>query len=284
MINGETKITGLIGDPVEHTISPHMHNEGFSYFNLDYVYVPFQVRRENLEAAIKGAKSLDIKGLNVTIPHKIEVMEFLDVIDNTAELIGAVNTIKFGHELIGYNTDGLGAIRAIEELTTVKDKRIVILGAGGASRAISFQAVLSGAGQVSIANRTRERASKLIDNLRDNLNADVKSISLGKELERELKESDILINTTPIGMYPNINHKPPVSSDMMHEGLIVNEVIYNPLETGLLKEAKKAGAETISGIKMLIYQGIESFKIWTGKEPPVKVFEDAINQQLNRII
>lgn len=284
MINGETKITGLIGDPVEHTISPHMHNEGFSYFNLDYVYVPFQVRRENLEAAINGAKSLDIKGLNVTIPHKIEVMEFLDVIDNTAELIGAVNTIKFGHELIGYNTDGLGAIRAIEELTTVKDKRIVILGAGGASRAISFQAVLSGAGQVSIANRTRERASKLIDNLRDNLNADVKSISLGKELERELKESDILINTTPIGMYPNINHKPLVSSDMMHEGLIVNEVIYNPLETGLLKEAKKAGAETISGIKMLIYQGIESFKIWTGKEPPVKVFEDAINQQLNRII
>lgn len=284
MINGETKITGLIGDPVEHTISPNMHNEGFSYFNLDYVYVPFQVRRENLEAAINGAKSLDIKGLNVTIPHKIEVMKFLDVIDNTAELIGAVNTIKIDHELIGYNTDGLGAIRAIEELTTVKDKRIVILGAGGASRAISFQAVLSGAGQVSIANRTRERASKLTDNLRDNLNADVKSISLGKELEKELKESDILINTTPIGMYPNINHKPLVSSDMMHEGLIVNEVIYNPLETGLLKEAKKAGAETISGIKMLIYQGIESFKIWTGKEPPVKVFEDAINQQLNRII
>jgi shikimate dehydrogenase len=276
MIKGKTKITGLIGDPVEHTISPYMHNAGFSYFNLDYVYVPFQVKKENLESAIIGARSLDIKGLNVTIPHKIEVMKFLDCIDNTAELIRAVNTIKFDDEIKGYNTDGLGAMRAIEEITAVKDKKLVILGAGGASRAISYQAVLNGAGEVIIANRTIDKALKLTGNLKDNLNADVKAISLGKELEEELVDSDILINTTPVGMYPNINKKPLVTSEMMHEGLLVNDVIYNPFETGLLKEANKAGAKTISGIKMLIYQGIESFKIWTGREPPIKVFEDAV--------
>jgi len=283
MINGKTKITGLIGDPVEHTISPHMHNAGFSYFNLNYVYVSFQVKKENLQAAIIGAKSLDIKGLNVTIPHKIDVMKFLDTIDTTAEHIGAVNTIKLDDEIKGFNTDGLGAIRAIEELSAVKNKKIVILGAGGASRAISFQAVLSKAGRVIIANRTIDKALKLTDNLKNNLDADAMAMGLGDKLKKELLDTDILINTTPIGMYPNINQKPLVTSDMMHEGLIVNDVIYNPLETELLKEAHKAGAKAISGIKMLIYQGIESFKIWTGREPPLKVFEDAIEEELNEI-
>jgi shikimate dehydrogenase len=208
-------------------------------------------------------------------------MKYLDVIDETAEHIGAVNTIKFGEEIRGYNTDGLGAIRAIEEFKAVQDQKIVILGAGGASRAITFQAILSGAGQVIIANRTIDKALNLTENLKDNLNADVMAIGLGEDLKKELEDSDILINTTPIGMYPNINQKPLVTSDMMHERLIVNDVIYNPLETGLLKEAHKTGAKTISGIKMLIYQGIESFKIWTGREPPVKIFEDAIKKQLN---
>ena len=277
MINGKTTITGLIGDPVEHTLSPNMHNAGFSYFNLDYVYVPFKVRKEDLEAAIIGAKSLGIKGLNVTIPHKIDVIKHLDHVVGAAELIGAVNTIKFDDEIRGFNTDGSGAIRAIEELETVENKKIVIMGAGGASRAISFQAVLNGAGQVLIANRTIDKAINLTDNLKNTLDADVKAIDLGEELKKELMDSDILVNTTPIGMYPNIGQKPLVTSDMMHDGLIVNDVIYNPLETRLLKEAHKAGAKTISGVKMLIYQGIESFKIWTGREPPVKVFEDAIS-------
>lgn len=280
MIDGKTKITGLIGDPVEHTISPHMHNQGFSYFNLDYAYVPFHVKREKLEAAITGAKALDIKGLNVTIPHKIDVMQYMDAIDDTAELIGAVNTIKFDDEIKGYNTDGLGAIRGIEELTPLKGKKIVILGAGGASRAISFQAILSGAGQVLIANRTADKALKLAENLKDNLKADVNVINLGEELREELTDSDILINTTPVGMYPNIDQKPLVTSNMMHKELIVNDVIYNPLETGIIKEANRAGAKTISGLKMLIYQGIESFKIWTGREPPVKIFEDAISEEV----
>ncbi len=284
MITGKTKLTGLIGDPVEHTISPFMHNAGFSYFNLDYVYVPFQVEKEFLRDAITGAQSLGFKGLNVTIPHKIEVIKYLGSIDKTAELIGAVNTIKFDEEIKGFNTDGLGAVRAIEELKSVENQKILILGAGGASRAISFQIILNGAGKVVIANRTLDKALNLTENLKENLDAEVEAIGLKeKELEEELKDTDILINTTPIGMYPNINQKPLITSQLMHKGLIVNDVIYNPLETRLLKEARKVGAKPISGVKMLIYQGIESFKIWTGREPPVHVFEDALNEELNKL-
>ena len=276
MITGKTKLLGLIGDPVEHTLSPYMHNAAFKSLNLDYVYVPFHVKKNELKAAIKGASSLEIKGLNVTIPHKTEVMKYLDVLDGTAELIGAVNTIKFDEKIKGYNTDGLGAVRAIEETSTVRGKKIVILGAGGASRAISFQIILSGAGRVIIANRTLEKGFLLKKNLVEKLDADVEAIDIGEKLNDELKDADILINTTPIGMYPNIHQKPLVTSEMMHENLIVNDIIYNPLHTGILREAIKANAKTVTGVKMLIYQGIESFKIWTGVEPSVDVFNEAL--------
>lgn len=280
MITGKTKLTGLIGDPVEHTLSPYMHNAGFKYFNLDYVYVPFEVKKEHLQKAIYGSRSLGINGLNVTIPHKIEVIKYLDVLEENAELIGAVNTIKFDDEIKGYNTDGLGAVRGIEELIPVKNKKVIVLGAGGASRAISFQILLHGAGKVIIANRTIEKAYNLRENLINKLDSEVGAVGLGNEFKEELKDTDILINTTPIGMYPNINQESLVTSEMMHEGLIVNDIIYNPLETGLLREARLAGAQTISGLKMLIYQGIESFKIWTGREPPVEIFEEAIKEVL----
>jgi shikimate dehydrogenase len=280
MITGQTKLTGLIGDPVEHTLSPYMHNAGFSYCNLDYVYVPFQVKKENLKKAIEGARSLGFKGLNVTIPHKIEIIQYLDIISNNAELIGAVNTIKFDDEIKGYNTDGLGAVRAIEELESIKNKKVIILGAGGASRAISFQCILNGASEIIIANRTYDKALKLTKNLIDKLDADARAVTLGDELKHELVDGDILINTTPLGMHPHINQKPLITSDMLHEDLIVNDIIYNPTETVHLKEAIKAGAKTIYGIKMLLYQGIESFKIWTGREPPIKIFEKAINDQI----
>lgn len=276
MITGKTKLFGLIGDPVEHTLSPFMHNAAFKYLNLDYVYVPFHVKKWQLEAAIEGARSLEIKGLNVTIPHKIEVMKYLDVIDPTADLIGAVNTIKFDDEVRGYNTDGLGDVRAIEEKINVKDKKIVILGAGGASRAIAFQIILKNASEVVIANRTNKKATELKNNLINKLNANVEAVGLGEELRKELNDADVLINTTPVGMYLNVNQKPLVTFDMMHEDLLVNEVIYNPLETGILREARKAGAIVVTGDKMLMYQGIESFKIWTGIEPPVEVFEQAL--------
>ena len=280
MVKGTTKVVGIIGDPIKHSLSPLMHNAAFKYLNLDYIYVPFLVKKGMLEDAIAGAKSLNIKGLNVTIPHKREVIKYLDSLDESAKLIEAVNTINFDDTIKGYNTDGVGAIRAIEDVTNIKNKKIIIIGAGGAARAVSFQMLLAGAGMIVIANRTLDNAIKLKESLVEKLNGNVGCIDLGDELKDELQDADILIDTTPIGMYPNINQEPLVKADAMHEGLVVNDLVYNPIKTTLLKEAEKAGAKTISGIGMLIYQGIESFKIWTGITPPFNVFEDALKKEL----
>lgn len=281
MITGKTKLVGIIGNPIEHSISPLMHNAAFKYLNLDYVYIPFLVAEDALQSAINGSKSLNIKGLNVTIPHKTEVIQYLDSLDKAAALIGAVNTIKFHkNKAIGFNTDGIGAVKAIEEIQSLKNKKVVILGAGGAARAIAFQIILEDAGSLIIANRTPENALNLQKDIVQKLNADVKTVDFGEKLENELLDADILINTTPIGMYPHLDHEPLVKASMMHENLIVNDIVYNPLRTCLIKECEKAGAYAISGIKMLIYQGIESFKIWTDVYPPVEVFENALKSYM----
>lgn len=282
MISGKTNVFGIIGDPVEHSLSPGMHNAAFKSIGLDHIYVPFHVKSEELEDAINGAHAMGIKGLNVTIPHKTEVIKYLDYLDIAAGLIGAVNTIEFGENgAVGHNTDGIGAVRALEEITSIKNKKIMILGAGGAARAISFQILLSQAKSLVISNRTIEKAEELRNDLIEKLDQEVIATDLGSNLENEIKDTDILINTTPIGMYPKIDQKPLVTADMMHEGLIVNDIVYNPLKTGLLNEAEKAGVKTISGIKMLMYQGVESFRIWTGIEPPVEIFERALMTQMD---
>ncbi len=282
MINGKTNVFGIIGDPVEHTLSPGMHNAAFKKLDMNNIYVPFHVKAEELEDAIAGAYALGIRGLNITIPHKTEVIKYLDYLDIAAGLIGAVNTIELGKNgAVGHNTDGIGAVRAINEITSVKNKKVMILGAGGGARAVAFQILLSGAKNLVISNRTIEKASELRDDLVEKLEPNVQVTDLGHELETELQDTDILVNTTPIGMYPNISQKPLVTADMMHEDLVVNDIVYNPLKTGLLEEAEKAGAKPISGVKMLIYQGVESFKIWTGIEPPVEIFKKALMDQMN---
>lgn len=269
MITGKTKIVGLIGDPVEHSMSPPMHNAAFDYLGLDFAYVPFNVEKNVLGEAIQGAQALGIKGLNVTIPHKTGVLEFLDLIDKPAELIGAVNTIKFDNGKIkGYNTDGIGAVRALEEVVPVKDKKVVMVGAGGAARAVAFQLILSEIENITIINRTPEKALKLKNEIESKIDSNIFYGNL-EILEREISKADILINTTPIGMYPHINDKPLANASMMHSDLVVNDLVYNPMETVLLKEAEKAGAKTVSGLKMLIYQGAEAFKIWTGVDAPL---------------
>jgi shikimate dehydrogenase len=282
MITGKTNVYGIIGDPVEHSLSPGMHNAAFEKLGLDNIYVPFHVKSGELEDAINGAHAMGIRGLNVTIPHKTEVIKYLDYLDIAAGLIGAVNTIEFGENgAVGHNTDGIGAVRAIEEITSLKDKKILLMGAGGAARAISFQILMNGASSLVISNRTNEKAEELRDDLVEKLDPDVRVIDMGFKLEKELNDVDILINTTSVGMYPNISQKPLVTGDMMHEGLIVYDIVYNPLKTGLLVEAENAGAETISGVKMLMYQGVEAFKIWTGIEPPIEVFQNALMNEMN---
>ena len=279
-IKGSTNIVGLIGHPVEHSFSPPMHNAAFKALDMDYAYVAFDVDPSDLKSAIEGAQSLNIKGFNVTIPHKIDVMQDLDELDEVAELIGAVNTIDFKN-LKGYNTDGIGAIKAIEEVTPVKDKNVIVAGAGGASRAISFYLAKYGAGSITVLNRNADKAQSLAgDILASDLIDDVKADSISK-ISSCLKDADILVNTTPLGMHPNVGGSVAASDDM-HENLVVFDAVYNPHETLLLKEAAKAGAKPVYGIKMLLYQGAESFKIWTGSEPPIDVMENALKQYLGR--
>ena len=285
MIDRKTRILGVIGDPIEHTFSPAMHNAGLNALNFNYIYLPFHVKADRLSAAIEGAKSLGIQGLNVTIPHKQNIIGSLDEIDAVAEMIGAVNTVQFnynGDEVLtkGFNTDGYGCVRAIEEKAPVKDKKVTITGAGGASRAVAFQIANSGISELSLLNRNVNKAKSLANDLKANLKAIGIDININAydldDLKRELDSSDIFIDTTPIGMYPNVDDKSIAGADMLHEDLVVNDIVYTPMETSLIKEAKKANAEVVYGYKMLLYQGIRSFEIWLGQEAPVDVMEKAL--------
>jgi shikimate dehydrogenase len=298
IINEKTKIIGLIGHPVEHSLGSAMHNAAFKELGLNYAYFLFDVKKEDLHKAIAGAHALNIQGFNVTIPHKIKVLNEIDEFDFMANLMGAVNTINFKDgKSKGFNTDGHGAVKAIEEVTDLKDKKVVVLGAGGAARAISFQIAISGVNNLTILNRDQKKAKSLVydtenllksDNFLDNINRNKYHInsksnfSYGdlESLEKELKDADILINTTSVGMYPNNNQTPLATADMLHSDLIVNDIVYNPIETKLLKEAKIAGAQTIPGTKMLVYQGAESFKIWTGVDAPIDIMEKAVLEKL----
>ena len=280
-IKGSTNVVGLIGHPVEHSFSPPMHNAAFEELDLDYAYVAFDVNPDDLKAAIQGAQSLNIRGFNVTIPHKVNVMEYLDELDEVAELIGAVNTIDF-KSLKGYNTDGIGAVRAIEEVSSIKNKNVVIAGAGGASRAISFYIAKYGAEAITILNRNESKAQSLASDVSNsNLIDSVNSDSIGK-IADYVNDADILIDTTPLGMHPHVDDEPIVRAEEMHDDLVVFDAVYNPNETVLLKEAVKAGAKPVYGIKMLLYQGAESFRIWTGRDAPIDVMEHALNQFLGR--
>lgn len=279
-VKGSTNIVGLIGNPVGHSFSPPMHNAAFEKLGMNYIYVAFDVLPKDLEIAIKGAKALSIIGLNVTIPHKIDAMNHLNEVDEIAKLIGAVNTIDL-RNLKGYNTDGIGSVKAIKEVTPIKDKKVVIAGAGGASRAISFYIANEKPEKISILNRNVKKAERLEKDILNSKiinNTETDSIN---EINKYLNDADILIDTTPIGMYPNINDTPIANSTMFHEDLVVNDIVYNPNETTLIKETIKAGATPVYGIKMLLYQGAESFRIWTGQEPPIDAMEDALKKYLN---
>ena len=295
MIDGKTKILGVIGDPIEHTFSPAMHNAGLKALDLNYIYLPFHVKEEKLRECIEGAKAIGIRGLNVTIPHKTNVIKHLDEVDQVASMIGAVNTIQFNYNEFnessskdndinvttkGFNTDGYGCVRAIEEKTSIKDKKVTITGAGGAARAVAFQIANGGISELSILNRNLSKAQSLADDLKTSLNGigidiDINAYDLDS-LKGELSKSDIFIDTTPIGMYPNVDDKPIASADMLHEDLLVNDIVYTPMETSLIREAKLANATVVPGYKMLLYQGIRSFEIWLGREAPVDVMEKAL--------
>jgi shikimate dehydrogenase len=278
-----TKLIALIGDPVERSLSPAMHNAAFEALGLDYAYIALRVPRAALEGAIASARVINMAGMNVTHPHKINILSLLDELDESAELVGAVNTIK-NHRgrLIGYNTDGAGAVRALEsEVGKLAGCRVLLLGAGGAARAIAFSLVKAGA-ELTVANRTASRAKELAAAIKRSFGANVGRINLSrKEIAEVIKHTDILINATTVGMHPDVN-RTIVTAGMMHSGLIVKDIVYEPLQTRLLKEAKKAGARTVTGLGMLIHQGALSFEIWTGRRAPIKVMTAAAKRELRR--
>ncbi len=284
-VSGKTIVCGVIGDPIEHTMSPVMHNAAFKKLGIDYLYVPFRVRKEELEKAIAGLRALNIRGLNVTIPHKVEVISFLDKVDPLVEKIGAVNTIvNDGGVLTGYNTDATGFLQALlERGVEPKGKNTVILGAGGASRAISFILAERGAHLV-ILNRQLELdwAEELARRISQIFNKEVKALVLNEgNLAEVLERADVLVNATSVGMSPNIDET-PVPARLLKPGLVVFDIVYNPVKTRLLGEAEAAGAQTlICGLDMLAWQGALAFEKWTGRKAPLELMKREVIRRLS---
>ncbi len=279
-INGKTRICAIIGDPVEHSLSPIMHNAAFEELGLNLVYITFEVNSRNLKRAILGARSLGILGLNITMPHKNAAIKYLDELDAVAKAINAVNTVVNQQgTLIGYNTDGAGVIRALKENHVYPlDKKLVLLGAGGAAKAIAYQ-VSQEVKELVILNRTLDKAKKLTEMLKNSGIKIKNQILSSNVLKKELSTADILINATSVGMSPNINRS-PVPSEYLRSDLDVMDIIYNPIKTKLLEDAKIVGAKIVTGIDMLIYQGAVAFEIWTSCPAPIDVMKNAILNEL----
>ena len=245
-----------------------MHNSAFSYVNYNGVYLAFRVKE--IGKAISGIRALGIKGAGITIPHKVTVMEFLDEIDDTAEKIGAVNTIVNRQgRITGYNFDSIGAVKAVKEKTGINNKSVAILGAGGAARAVGYGMASEG-GKLTILNRTKESGEKLAADLGSDF-------SLLKDFKKV--KCDILINTTSLGMAPNLN-KMPVEKKNLNKGMIVMDIVYNPLRTPLLKVAQNIGCTTIDGVSMFVYQGACQFELWTEKKAPVDLMRKTVLKAL----
>ena len=269
-IDGRTRLYGIIGNPVAHSLSPAMHNSAFAALGENRVYLPFQ--SDNLQEAVVGLCGLGIEGASVTIPFKEEVVEFVDEIDPVAAKIGAVNTLVVRKEngrkrIFGANTDWLGGNRALAEQIELRGSRAVILGAGGAARAIGF-GLLEAGSSVEIRSRTESR---------------------GRELARQLAcpwsplgdypaaGADILINSTSVGMEPDVQ-KSPIDAELLSSFKVVMDIVYAPLQTKLLQDASAAGCSCINGLEMLLYQGVAQFELWTGLDAPVEVMREALHR------
>lgn len=286
IISNNTKVIGLIGDPIHHSLSPFFQNAALRYLGLDYVYLSFRVKQKDLGNAVKGLRSIGVHGFNVTMPHKVGITSYIDSLDKSSMNAGSVNTVlNRNNRLIGFTTDGQGAINALEEKGyNPNGNKIVLLGAGGASRSISFS-LIDKIRELVIINRTLDRADKLVNDLSYKLKngAKVRSSTLTpSNLERELVDADILINATSIGMKPDNNFS-PVKLDFIHSRLLVFDLVYYPLETKLLREARSQGAKTIDGLTMLVYQGAASLKIWTGRKPPLDIMMKAARESYDKI-
>lgn len=284
IITGKTRACGVIGDPINHSLSPIIQNAAFEALDLNFVFLAYKVKTSGLEDAVNGARALNIRGLNVTMPHKTRIIDFLDRIDLSAQIIKSVNTVLNKENLLfGFNTDGVGALRALKENgVEPKGRKVLLLGAGGAARAIAYT-LAKEADELVVLNRTVKSSHNLAKLLEKTVGKKVASGSLSiSDIQRNLQDSDILINATSLGMKPKPQES-PVPIKLLRRDLSVMDIVYNPIETRLIKDAKSMGAVVIGGIEMLIYQGAASFEIWTGKSAPIQVMKKAALSHLRKV-
>lgn len=287
MISGKTKLTGFFAKPASHSLSPLMHNLAFSHWGIDAVYLAFEVDQTNLRQAVESIRTLDMLGVNVSMPNKTAVLAYLDQLSPEAELIGAVNTIVHQEQrLIGYNTDGMGFVRSVNETRhPIKNQKIVVLGAGGAAKAIVVQMALEGAQEITIYKRLnatflplKEYFAKVSEKtgcpIRLHDYADESQLAL------DLSQANLLINATDIGMGSKKDQLPIADVKLLHSQLAVFDLIYSPSETRLIQEAKKMGIKAYNGLGMLIHQGAIAFELWTHREMPVQNIRERLEQEV----
>lgn len=284
MLTGKTKVAGVFGDPVEHSLSPLMHNAAFRELGMDWVYVPFRVKPEALGAATDGVRAMGIAGVNVTVPHKVAVMEFLDEIDPEAQLIGAVNTVVHREgRLVGYNTDGQGFLRSLRRQAgrDPKGATVLIAGAGGAALAIACSLALAGAGSITVANRTVAKAEAVAGRVKGHVPA--RAVSLDPDdpaFLDALGEAEIVIHTTSVGMYPRHDVPPIIPVERLAEDALVCDIVYRPRETSLIRAARERGCPVLTGEGMLAYQGAIAFELITGQTAPEELMLQVLQDHL----
>jgi len=279
-ITGKTKLTGLLGSPVAHSISPMMHNEGFQQLNLDYTYLAFDVALEQLPTVVEALRAMNVRGFNLTMPHKNTMCALCDSLSPAAEIIGAVNTVvNENGRFIGHNTDGIGYMRALkEDGYDIVGKKMTILGAGGAATAICVQAALDGVASIDVfkrKNNTFPQTSLFCEKVSKETGCQIHLYDIAdeKQLSDSIASSSILTNATNVGMAPNINQSILTDSSALHKNLVVSDIIYNPRETLLMKQAKEAGCACFNGMYMLLFQGAAAFRCWTGQDMPVDIIK-----------
>ena len=286
IITGKTKLLGIIGDPVEHSLSPVMQNVAINHLGLDYIYVPFPVKGENLEQAIAGFKAIDLVGFNVTIPHKEAIMSFLTEITPTAKAIGAVNTVwrtETGWK--GTNTDVTGFIAPLKAMSrNWSEMTPVVLGNGGAARAVIAGLAELGCREINLVGRNKDKLAIFYQSWQNSLQiTQLLKIHYWENLPGLLPTADLIVNTTPVGMYPNVDRSPIEASLMkkLKSNAIAYDLIYTPSPTRFLSLAQEQGATIIDGAEMLVQQGASALEIWLQQPVPVKVMREALLQQLS---
>lgn len=287
MISGKTKLTGFFAKPASHSLSPLMHNLAFSHWGIDAVYLAFEVDQTNLRQAVESIRTLDMLGVNVSMPNKTAVLAYLDQLSPEAELIGAVNTIVHQEQrLIGYNTDGMGFVRSVNETGhPIKNQKIVVLGAGGAAKAIVVQMALEGAQEITIYKRLNATFLPLKEyfvKVSEKTGCPIRLHDYADEsqLALDLSQANLLINASDIGMGSKKDQLPIADVKLLHSQLAVFDLIYFPSETRLIQEAKKMGIKAYNGLGMLIHQGAIAFELWTHREMPVQNIREQLEQEV----